>query len=162
VEINRLKSDIEDLNEKLDVANTTKMGLLELKAESEDAIRKHKEAQSELNLMSDEISDCLQNLRNANIEYFEKKIGGIMGFGTSVQNTLTYESAKTIDDLTKQADEIKKTKAKALSFERLKKEFRHSFDKMLELIKNDKLNEITKKQKENDRTSEKQIRTLNE
>ena len=58
-EISRLKSDIEDLNEKLDVANKTKIELLELKAESEDAIRKHKEAQSELNLMSDEISNCL-------------------------------------------------------------------------------------------------------
>jgi hypothetical protein len=135
------------------------MELFEL---NEDAIRKHKEAQAELNLMSDEISDCLENLRIANIDYFEKKIGGLFGYGASVQNTLTDESVKAINDLTKQADLIKKTKVKAFSFDKLKYAFRASFDKMLELIKNDKLNAITKKQKENDRQSEKEIKTLKE
>jgi len=84
--------------------------------------------------MSDEISDCLKNLHNANIDYFEKKIGGVWGIGASVQNTLTDESVNAVNDLKRQADDIKKTKVKAFSFDKLKKAFRASFDKMLELI----------------------------
>jgi len=82
--------------------------------------------------MSDKISDCLENLCVVKIDYYEK-IERVF-FPTTLHITLTDESVKAINDLKRQADEIKKTKAKAFSFDKLKKAFRASFEKMLELI----------------------------
>jgi hypothetical protein len=52
------------------------MELLELKAESEDAIRNHKEAQAELDGLGMKIVLCLKNLRDIDIEYYEKSSKG--------------------------------------------------------------------------------------